>query len=205
MKSHVPPPQHNIQAATDIAVRMLAAQSDEQMAWLGAERAGDLWRLQVLNESLNVDITSGRALGPAGHPVRPAWRLLVLHYLAVRDRPHPAPPAITFADLPAARTYAKVYRQRVNHRLCATAGRDLISMCKSTAAIGAAPADGGDAAFDITVFPRITTRLIWYASDEEFSPSATLLLPGNIERFLCIEDIVVLSESIVSRLSGLPF
>ena len=62
--------------------------------------------------------------------------------------------------------------------------------------------DGGDAAFDIDVFPRVATRLIWYAADDEFPPSATLLLPDNIESFLNIEDVVVMSESLVSRLSG---
>ncbi len=205
MKPQVPPPQHNLQDATDKAVGALAGQSAEQMVWLGAAQAGDTWRLRVLDELLDIDTAGGRALTSAGEPVRPAWRLLVLHYLAVDVRPDDGAPEITFADLPAARTYASIYHQRVNGRLCATAGRDLVTLRDRADAIGARPADGGDAAFDIDVFPRVATRLIWYAADDEFPPSATLLLPANIERFFCVEDIVVMSESIVSRLSGERF
>lgn len=205
MKPQLPPPQHNLQDATDKAVAALAGQSAEQMVRLGAERTGDTWRLRVLNDLLDVDITGGQALTSAGKPVRPAWRLLVLHYLVADVKPDDGAPEITFADLPAARAYASVYQQRVNSRLCATAGRDLATLRDRADAIGARPAAGGDAAFDIKVFPRITTRLIWYAADDEFPPSATLLLTANIERFFCVEDIVVMSELIVSRLSGQPF
>jgi len=52
------------------------------------------------------------------------------------------------------------------------------------------------------VFPRLTLRLVWHAPDEEFPPSATLLLPDNIEAFFVAEDIVVLSECLVARLGG---
>ena len=64
---------------------------------------------------------------------------------------------------------------------------------------------GGDTAFDFDIFPRLCVRVIWHAADEEFPPSATLLLPANIESYFCIEDIVVLSESLVSRLGGRAF
>jgi len=114
-------------------------------------------------------------------------------------------PTVTFADLPAGRVYAGIYGQRVNARLCATAGRDLATLRPAMESIGARPANGGDAAFDIPVFPRVPVRLIWHAADDEFPPSATLLLPANIEQFLCAEDIVVMSESLVARLSGRPF
>jgi hypothetical protein len=63
----------------------------------------------------------------------------------------------------------------------------------------------GDAAFDFQVFPRFSMRLIWHAPDEEFPPTATLLLPPNVESYFVAEDIVVLSEGLVSRLSGRPF
>lgn len=205
MKPQVPPPQHDFHDATEKAVKALAGQSPEQMTWLGAERAGGAWRLAVLNDHLNIDIVAGQVATSAGEAVRPAWRLLVMHYLGVQGRPQGGQPQIIFADLPAARAYAGVYQQRVNSRLCATAGRELATLRDCAAAIGAQPAEGGDAAFDIKVFPRIMTRLIWYAADDEFPPSATLLLPVDIEEFFCVEDVVVLSESIVSRLSGHAF
>ncbi len=54
---------------------------------------------------------------------------------------------------------------------------------------------------EFQVFPRLRVRLAWYAGDEELAPSAALLLPANIESFLGLEDIVVLSEQLVARLA----
>ena len=115
------------------------------------------------------------------------------------------PPTIIFADLATARSYAGVYQGRVIARLCATAGRDAAKLSAAAASLGGKPAAGGDAAFDFDIFPRISLRLIWHAPDDEFPASATLLLPANLESYLCSEDIVVLSESLVSRLGGRPF
>ena len=134
-------------------------------------------------------------------PVRPAWQILTLHYLAVRSRPPAGPPEITFASLPSARVYASVYENRVNRRLCATVGKDAGLLQSVATAIRAHPVDGGDLAFEINVFPRIPLRLIWYAEDEELASCCTLLLPATIESYLSTEDIVVLSEALVSRLA----
>lgn len=204
----VPPPQHNLQTASDLAFDALAGQSSEQLQWLGAEQADGAWRLGVLDAIFRID-PAGRSVRLADGPeVRPWWRVLALHYLGVTlqvDGAEP-PPEVTFGDLPAARAYAGVYRQRVNQRLTATAGRDRQTLLAAAAAVGAAMVEGaGDLAFDVHVFPRLKVRLIWHDADEEFGPSATLLLPANIEALLCIEDIVVMSERLVARLSGGAF
>jgi hypothetical protein len=199
------PPQENLKVATERGFDALARQQDDQSVWLGAEPTGDGWRLPVLGDVLGVDLSARRVTTSGGIDVRPAWRILLLHYLAVDSRPEPSPPEITFADLSTARSYAGVYHGRVIARLCATAGRDANRLSEAAASLGGKPAEGGDAAFDFDVFPRITLRLIWHAPDDEFPPSATLLLPPNIESYFCSEDIVVLSESLVARLGGRPF
>ncbi|HDY64931.1 MAG TPA: DUF3786 domain-containing protein [Phycisphaerae bacterium] len=200
-----PPPQENLNEAFLRALAAVRDQQPEQMQWLGAHMAGGTWRLPVLDDVFEIDLASGHVHTSEGGEMRLAWRILTLHYLGVKSTPPGAPPEITFPDLPAGRVYAKVYHARVNLRLCATVGRDLTGLSAAANALGARSAEGGDAAFDLTVFPRLPVRLIWYAADEEFEPSATLLLPRNIESFLSVEDIVVLSEGLVSRLSGKEF
>ncbi len=195
------PVQRNLQRATELAVAAVTIQSDHQLRWLGAEAADNTWRLPVLNETLLVDLSAERIATQAGSDVGPLWRILTLHYLATASHPDRLPPEITFADLATARSYAKVYRQRAIARLCA-----------GWAAIphGWLPRRGdwaravaaGDAAFDFDVFPRLTLRLVWYAGDDELPPDATLLLPSNIEAYFTAEDVVVLSERLVSRLVG---
>ncbi len=198
------PSQDNLRRATDLAFETAAGQPDEQLVWLGAERCGAAWRLPVLNEILEVDLSARRVCTSAAEPVGHAWRILALHYLAVSQRPEERPCTITFADLQASRTYAGVYQGRVIGRFCATAGRDASTLQAAADALGARPVDDGDLAFDFAMFPRLAHRLVWHAPDEEFPASATILLPDNIESFFCAEDIVVLSESHVARLSGRP-
>jgi hypothetical protein len=200
-----PRPQANLRVAVEKALPALGRQTAEQMAWLGAVRRDDLWRLVVLDETLAIDPATGRVATSAGSAVQPAWQILVLHYLGVSARPEPRPPEVSFADLPSGRGYADVYQKRVIKRLCATAGRDLDRLRRAAAMLGARDEQGGDAAFRFNVFPRLAIQLIWHAPDEEFPPSATILLPGNVERWFCTEDIVVLCESLVANLVGRPF
>jgi hypothetical protein len=200
------PPQKNLERATELAFEALRGQPDEQLRWLGAEPVGGVWNLPVLNDRFVVDQASQRVtVQRNGGEASPQWRILALHYLATASRPDRRPPEVTFADLPTARSYAGIYRQRTTARLCATIGRELEGLQAAAAALGARVACGGDAAFDFDVFPRLSLRLIWHAPDEEFPASATLLMPDNIESFFCSEDVVVLSERLVSRLCGRPF
>ena len=119
------------------------------------------------------------------------------------DRPVLGEPCVTFAHLPDGRVYAGNYEGRVIRRLCATAGRDASTLRAAAEALGAAAVEArGDLAYDFDVLGRLRLRLIWYAGDDEFGPSACVLLPSNISSLLCIEDVVVLSERLVSRLSG---
>ena len=203
-RAGVPPPQHNLATARTKAVESLQSQSDEQMVWLGARRAGDVWRLPVLSSIFEIDTSTGQ-VRVDGEDVRPMWQILALHYLAGRNRPQDRPPETTFANLPAGRTYAGVYANRVNRRLCATAGRDRQSLDTAASFVGAQHVEGADAALEARFFPRVPLRLLWYAGDDELPPSCTLLLPATIESLLCVEDIVVMSECFVSRLSGGAF
>jgi len=201
----VPPRQENLKTAIELGFDALLGQTDEQIHWLGGEPSASGWRLPVLDTEFEVDPSSRRVNTSSGEEVGPRWSILALHYLAVDSRPERCQPEVTFADLATARSYAGVYHGRVIARLCATAGRDAERLRRAAKVLGGKPASGGSAAFDFDVFPRISLRLIWHAPDDEFPPSATMLLPANIESFFCSEDIVVLSESLVARLGGRPF
>jgi len=200
-----PKPQENYQVATERAFARLCDQSAEQLRWLGAVAHESDWQLPVLNETFEVRGSSKEVVTLAGREVGPAWRILALHYLGVTLRPDRVPPRITFDDLATARSYGDVYRGRVISRLCATAGRQQETLRRAAGALGGRSVDRGDASFCFDVFPRVEVCLIWHAADEEFPASATLLLPENTESYFCPEDIVVMSEGLVSRLSGKPY
>jgi hypothetical protein len=197
--------QDNLRRAAELAFNAVCNHNAEQLLWLGAQHEDEVWQLPVLNDLLAIDLSARSITTSAGREVGPFWRILLLHYLAIDSRPETLGPEVTFADLPAARTYARVYHQRVIARLCASAGRDEKRLRTAADALGGRIVEGGDTAFDFDIFPRLCVRVIWHAADDEFPPSATLLLPANIESYFCIEDIVVLSECLASRLGGRPF
>ena len=201
----VPPSQDNLERAIGLAFDALDGQSREQMLWLGAEPAGGAWKLPVLGEAIEADLSARSVRTSSADAVGPQWQILLLHYLAIRSRPEQRVPEVTFADLGTARSYAGVYQGRTVGRLCATAGRDAETLRAAAGALGGRDVAAGDLAFDFDAFPRLSLRLIWHAPDDEFPPSATFLLPANVESYLCAEDIVVLSERLVSRLCGRPF
>jgi hypothetical protein len=212
---NVPPAQQNLQEAAALALSAARAQPPEQLEWLGGRPRADRWRLEVLDDVLTVDLAEGAVRTSEGRAVGPWWQILTLHYLATSSRPAASPPEVTFAALKAGRAYAGVYQKRVIERLCRTVGRDRASLLEAARRLGGQTVAAGDAAFDFQVYPRLRLRLVWYAGEEappaehelqdlepRLPPSAALLLPSNIEAFLAVEDIVVLSERIVSRLSG---
>lgn len=191
--------------ALELAWQRFRNQSAEQLMWLGAQPEAHNWRLPVLADFFVVNGQENTVRLASGAPVGDAWQVLALHYLAVTGRPEPQPPEITFADLATARGYAEVYRHRAAARLAGAFGQDSVRLWASARDLGGRVVRLGDAAFDFDVFPRVSVRLVWYAGDEEFAPSATWLLPRNIEDFFCAEDVVVLSERLAARLAGRPF
>ena len=197
--------QQNLQIAQERAFSLAAQQSEEKLLWLGAEFRDAAWRLPVLNEAFCIDLRECRITTPDGLGVGLPWGILALHYLAITPYPEICVPEVTFADLSTARSYAAVYHQRVIGRLCATVGRDVAKLRAAAEALGGRRVDAGDLAFDFDVFPRFSARLVWHSPDDEFPSSATLLLPANAESYFCSEDLVVLSERLVSRLAGQPF
>ncbi len=196
------PRQHNLAQAAALAAEAARRQDAEQLEWLGARRGEGCWEIPVLNDVMSVDLTDGSVRTSAGRNVRPQWRILTLHYLCTPERPSPLRPSITFPGLQSGRAYARIYRRRVIERLCAMVGCTAGPLIAAAEKLGAKRLDQGDVAFELQPFPRIAVQLIWYAGEEELPPSAAILLPENIEEFLHIEDVVVLSEQITARLTG---
>ena len=203
-------PQTNYQLAFDQALARAHGQSPASFKALGAQEMGDgRYELPVLEATFVVDLARGsvtRTCGdqPAseGAPVGLAWQILTLHYLCAS---HPWTNAlrwVSFAHFVDARGYEPVYRQRVVARFCATAGRDRDTFLAASRQLGAEPVDWGEEGFRFYVFPQAPVVIAWYRGDEEFPPNASFVYPDNILSFLPIEDVIVLSEKLVSRLQG---
>lgn len=199
--------QTNYQLALEQGFARIAGRSPAAFGALGAAAAGDnRYRLPVLDGVFLIDlhapsVTHAEECGE-GRPVALAWQILALHYLAAPARVRRSDRWLSFADLPDARGYERVYRGRVIQRLCATAGRARDTFVQACERLGGQRVVFGDEGFRFQVFPALAVIVAWYDEDGEFSPSASVLYPDNVSSFLPAEDVVVLSEGLVGRLQG---
>lgn len=58
----------------------------------------------------------------------------------------------------------------------------------------------GDASVLIWAFPRVPIGLVLWKGDEEFPPAGNILFDSSIPAYLPVEDIVVLTETVVWKL-----
>ena len=61
----------------------------------------------------------------------------------------------------------------------------------------------GDASFILPAMPRIPLQYILWEGDDEFPPSVQLLFDSSVDRYLPLEDIVVLGQITTGRLISL--
>ncbi len=197
------PEQKNLEIAISRGLVSLHDQSDEQLAWLGAERDGDARiHVTVFRYPVYVDFDAGGVFFEAdGAPVDMRWQVFILHYLAAPTAVEPTGEEMVFADIPETRGYQEVYNGRVIQRLCFTVGRDAETLGAAARAVGGEPCEGeGDLNFRFDALPRIPVRVVWYEGDEDFPPNAVFLFQTNVVHLLPPEDIIVLSESIVGAM-----
>ncbi len=202
--------QTNYQTAVAQGAKRLQASPPEVLAALGARVTADGYcTLPVLDAVFAVDLASGRVTlaTPEHEPLADRevglkWQILALHYLA-----GPIPlgePArwVSFADLPDGRGYERVYQARVVSRLCKTAARERAAFVRASEGLGGQRAVWGDEGFRFQAFPCLSVIIAWYQGDEELPANASFVYPDDILSLLPVEDVIVLSEGVVSRLQG---
>lgn len=200
----LPEKQRNYEVAFSHGLEAARRRSPDDLAALGVLADGDgVWRVPVLGSAFAVDLKAGEVrLADGAGEAGIAWQILVLHYLGGAVPWPEASRWMAFADFTDARGYESVHRGRVLGRLCATAGRDRETFSCASRSLDGQPIDWGDEGFEFAVFPQVAIRVAWYDGDGEFPPNASLAYPDNILSFLPVEDVVVASERLVSRLQG---
>ena len=197
------PRQTNYELAVSRAVEQLRHVPAEDLKCLGAERLEDgRLRLPVLNAFFLVDSAAGKVESPEGEAVGVGWAILALHYLASPVKGAVPAATVSFGQIADGRGYMGPYNGRVIQRFLRTAGRTEHDFRCSAGRLGGEEVKGGDAAFLFRVFPLFPVTVVWHAGDEELGPGATMLYAKDAAARMCVEDIVVMSELLVGKLSG---
>ncbi|MBW2122443.1 MAG: DUF3786 domain-containing protein [Deltaproteobacteria bacterium] len=127
-------------------------------------------------------------------------RIMLLHYLIRADGTELEGTLIPYKEIPGGRMYAGVFDKRVTEGLIRVFGQKPGDFLRAGLAMGGNQADFGDASFSLVILPRVPVTLVLWRGDEEFPPSVQVLFDRSIDRYLSLEDVVVLGEMTSKRL-----
>ena len=143
-----------------------------------------------------------------GGPVPPREEILILHYLEKAGGTSPTSQWISFAEIPGGTFYHPVFLQRCKAPLVRHFGEtpeELLSLAKKE--MRGERWSFGDLGVSIPAFPRVQVGLVLWKGDAEFPPDGNVLFDSSITDYLPVEDIVILTETIIWKLAkkkGLP-
>ena len=108
----------------------------------------------------------------------------------------------TFREMPWGELYIKPYTGRVLTRAAFTFGTRLEAFRKAAEKVGATAISHGDAGYEFSLIGDYRIRLLVWAGDEEFPPSAQVLYSDNFEEGFAPEDRVVAGDILISAVKA---
>ncbi len=134
-------------------------------------------------------------------------QILILHYLRHSSGEPLSGRDIDFRQVPEGSFYWSAFVSRAKKPLLQTFGSDLELYLKVASQMGGEPQPLGDAAARFLAFPLVPVTHVLWRGDAEFPPEGNVLFDSSITEYLPVEDIVILTETIIWKLvrkKGLP-
>ncbi len=129
-------------------------------------------------------------------------KIVILHYLAQSKGTPPSGRLIDFREIPGGIAYYRVFAARVHRPFLKAFGDAPSLFLKAAQALKGIQIDVTDFSAKIQVFPRVPIIFALYQGDEEFPSDCKVLFDANITDYLSTEDVVVVCEETVRKLTG---
>ena len=108
----------------------------------------------------------------------------------------------TFREMPWGELYIQPYTGRVLTRAAYTFATRVEAFRKACEKLGAAPVNNGDAGFEFPFLGDAKMRILVWAPDEEFPPSAQVLYTDNFAESFAPEDRVVAGDLLIGHIKA---
>jgi len=197
--------QRNYQQSFDLACSSIQGVNLEDRA----KKAGGIYEkgkggekitLHFFSEPHHIQFPQIEFYSPSKKVVSLVTRILLLHYL-IRADGYPATGKwVSYKDIPGGLLYAGVFARRVTDPLQRRFGKSAKSFKETGIRSGGEPVEIGDASFILHAFPCVPLQYVLWEGDEEFPPSVQLLFDASVDRYLTLEDMVVLGQVTTGRL-----
>ena len=159
--------------------------------------------VKMLADEYTVDLSNKTVSSlSCNAPAKEYVSILILHYLIKKliGIPNLTNEWISFRELPGAEGYYPTFHKRVIERLVNKIGNNTEKLLSATERLPAKRTQYSDAGIVIAVFEEIPIMITFWKADEEFQGEANVLFDKNIKDIYPTEDVVVLSEFVISQL-----
>ncbi|MEG1497281.1 MAG: DUF3786 domain-containing protein [Clostridiales bacterium] len=170
-----------------------------------AELSGAVWAdpnivVPFLNKTITVNSKTGE-MNP--EPPGILERILILKYLL--EAQGMTPPTvddeyIAFRQLTYGSHHQEAFRLEVTEPLRDAFGRDLPLFAKVAESFGGIKSSGGDMAYTISYFPKISLRIIIWEADDEFPAQSACLFDKKSQFHLDTDGLNELANSLTAIL-----
>ena len=160
---------------------------------------------KLLSDTYDIDVEKKSVMSASCNvPAKDYTTIVLLHYLARKlagqSLAEPSGEWIDFNQLEGGEAYFPAFKKRTIDRVIKKYGQSPDELLKVAGRMPAKAAKFGDVGVVIYPFEEIGILITMSKADEEFGPDANILFDHNIAKILCTEDIVVLTEIVVSQL-----
>ena len=174
----------------------------EAVARLGEIFSGEEFTLTLLGRQFAIAYPNYaiRALDGGALPPLPTQTFL-LRYLLEGKTVVSSGDWKTFREMPWGELYIKPYTGRVLTRAAFTFGTRIDAFRNAAERMGASPVKHGDAGFEFDLIGGYKMRILVWAGDDEFPPSAQVLYSDNFTAFAA-EDRVVAGDILITAVKA---
>ena len=130
-------------------------------------------------------------------------QVLILHYMKPTKIRYPSGNWIAYREIPGAAFYFGAFFKRAIQPLTKVFGCNIDGLKTAARTLNGKAVEPGDAAFEFSLFPKVSLRLILWAGDDEFPPEGNILFDETIGEILSPEDVAWLAGMLVYRLMAI--
>ena len=127
-------------------------------------------------------------------------KILILHYLLQAKGTPVSDTLVGYVKLPGGSTYFPTFAKRAIRPIVGHFGKDPSRLLEVAVGLGGRPAEYGDAAVTIDIFPRVPITILVWRGDEEFAADGNILFDSTVTDYLTTDDVNEVCGVIVGRL-----
>ncbi|MCL4393619.1 MAG: DUF3786 domain-containing protein [Chloroflexi bacterium] len=127
---------------------------------------------------------------------------MFFYYLLTADGAPLANHWLAFRELPGGMFYHDTYQGYSGDRLAKAVDNRISVLDRAAKALGGIKLDLGDCSFAFDALPRVRVAAVYYAGDEDFPASASVLFDASGSHYLPTDALGGVGSSLVDRLTG---